>query len=81
MIQEVITYCVIALAVILAFLKIYREMFGKKRGRQENLKDHVITPQHHCSDCSAECTLRETTVAKKPDADLRKTSYQEIKGS
>ncbi len=81
MIQEVITYCIVALAVIMAFLKIYKVMFGKKRGRLENLKDHIITPQIHCSDCNAECILRETTILKEPDADLCKTSNQNIKGS
>jgi len=60
MIQEIITYLIIGLAVTLAGIKIYKKFWRKKIKKQNiDFKKDTISMQHNCSDCSAECMLRD----------------------
>jgi large-conductance mechanosensitive channel len=81
MLQEIITYIIVAFAVAFAIWKIYKKLAGKKK-KKVIYKDATYTPQHNCSDCAASCTLRdavpeirvenkelcETTVVKTKDS-------------
>lgn len=58
MLQEVITYMIIGSAVTIAVMKIIKR-FRKKKPQKVNLKKETFTMQHNCSDCSAECVLRD----------------------
>ena len=61
MIQEIITYIIIGSAVTVAVMKLIKKFSRKKRNKNEDLKDGKSTMQHNCSDCSAECILRDTS--------------------
>jgi len=61
MIQELITYAIIASALIFIFLR-FRKKFGKKKKKRKNVvskSEGYTYNQHNCSDCSAECVLRD----------------------
>lgn len=80
MLQEIITYLIIAIAVSLAVWKMYKKLSGKKKKPKQHKKTTLSAP-HNCSDCIADCSLRdavpavrqekeeicETTVIKKPN--------------
>lgn len=61
MLQEIITYLIIAAAVLWAVLKVYQRFF--KRPRQSakiNFRKDKISMVHNCTDCSAaDCELRD----------------------
>lgn len=59
MIQEIITYMIIGSAVTLAFFKIKKKLAGKKRKQKVNYNKDSFSMQHNCSECSAECMLRD----------------------
>ncbi|PIF05661.1 MAG: hypothetical protein CSA36_05660 [Draconibacterium sp.] len=56
MIQEIVTYIIITLAVVYVF---YR-FFGKKTKKTDSTFTRV-TYGHNCSDCSADCLSRDIT--------------------
>lgn len=61
MLQEIITYLIIATAVFWAVLKMYRRFF-KKPGESPriNFKKDKISMVHNCTDCAAaDCELRD----------------------
>ena len=61
MLQEIITYLIIAIAVIWAVVKMYRRIF-KKPGKPSkiNFKKDKISMVHNCTDCAAaDCELRD----------------------
>jgi len=60
MTQEIITYLIIAIAVVITVLKLMKK-FRKKRSKKTSTNYKKATMQHNCSDCSAECILRDTT--------------------
>ena len=62
MLQEIITYMIIGSAVTLAILKMARKLSGKKRNQKINFKKESMSTQHDCSDCSAECMLRNAAA-------------------
>lgn len=62
--QEIITYLIIAGAVIVAVLK-SRKKFRKKKRQTVNYKNAVINTNHNCSDCPAECILRDTVAPQQ----------------
>jgi hypothetical protein len=78
MLQEIITYIVIAVAVSIAVWKMYKTLSVKKKKPKQHKKTTLSAP-HNCSDCIADCSLRdavpivrqeneeicETTVVKK----------------
>lgn len=76
MIQEIITYIIVAAAVVFAFLKVFKKP-GKKRNPSvsKNLQKEKFTMQHNCDDCSAECMLRN---ASKPMLEKNKDLCREI---
>lgn len=62
MLQEIITYMIIGAALALAISKAVRKLRGKKkRVRKTNFQKETYSVQHNCSDCSAECMLRNAT--------------------
>ena len=62
MIQEIITYMIIGAAVALAVSKLIKK-FGRKKipEKQLNYQKDSFSVQHNCSDCSAECMLRNAS--------------------
>ncbi len=58
MIQEIITYFIIGVAVTAAFYK-FREKFGKKK-KVSKLKSGTCSSIEKCTDCPAECILRDS---------------------
>lgn len=76
MIQEIITYMIIGAAIALAIAKSIRKIKGKKNPQKKvNFKKDNFTLQHNCSDCSAECMLRN---ASKPLIEKNKKLCEEI---
>jgi hypothetical protein len=76
MIQEIITYMIIGAAIALAISKAIVKIKGKKRPRKKvDFKRDNFTLQHNCSDCSAECMLRN---ASKPLIEKNKELCKEI---
>ena len=63
MFQELLTYMIIGSAVTLAILKIAKKFNGKKKKSQVNFKKESLSMQHNCSDCSAECMLRNAAAS------------------
>ncbi|MCA1759699.1 MAG: hypothetical protein LC658_08000 [Bacteroidales bacterium] len=62
MIQEIITYLIIGAAIALAISKIIGKFKGRKTPRKKvSFQKDTITMQHNCSDCSAECMLRNAS--------------------
>ena len=65
MIQEIITYMIIGAAVALAVSKAIGKIKGKKSVQKNvNFQKDTFSMQHNCSDCSAECMLRDYQSAK-----------------
>jgi hypothetical protein len=62
MLQEIITYMLIGSAVTLAVLKISEKLRGKKKSQKLDFKKESFSMQHNCSDCSAECMLRDAAA-------------------
>ncbi len=58
MLQEVITYMIIGSAVTLAVLKVIKR-FSTKKSKKTNFQKDGIKLGHNCSECSAECVLRD----------------------
>ena len=58
MLQEIITYMIIGSAVTLAVMKIAKR-FRKKKPVKVNFKKEEVSMAHNCTDCSAECVLRD----------------------
>lgn len=64
MIQEIITYMIIGAAIAMAVSRIINKFKGKKRPEKKvDFKTESFALHHDCSDCSAECMLRN---AAKP---------------
>jgi len=60
MIQEIITYIIVAVAAGVTLFNFYKR-FRKKRVNKEKPDFKTATMQHNCSDCSAECILRDAS--------------------
>lgn len=58
MLQEIITYLIVGVAVTVAGIKIAKR-FSKKKPKKINFQKDKISMAHNCSDCSAECELRD----------------------
>jgi large-conductance mechanosensitive channel len=75
MIQEIITYAIVVFAVALTIQKTVKK-FKKKKSvpSDENLKAETSNTQHKCSDCIAECVLRDSVspALKTEDALCKK---------
>ncbi|HSM46756.1 MAG TPA: hypothetical protein VK872_03000 [Draconibacterium sp.] len=65
MIQEIITFMIIGAAVALAISKLIGKIKGKKRAQKKSdFKKESFKMVHNCSDCSAECMLRNEPKLK-----------------
>ncbi|NCB08324.1 MAG: hypothetical protein EOM73_09195 [Bacteroidia bacterium] len=62
--QEIITYLIITGAVVVAVLK-SRKKFRKKKQQALNYKNAALNKDHNCSDCMAECILRDTVAPQQ----------------
>lgn len=63
MAQEIITYLIIGIAVLVVVLKAKKKFW--KTNKKAKISNNTITGiqhQHNCSDCSAECILRDATT-------------------
>lgn len=74
MVQEIITYIIVALAVGFAGWKIYIKLAGKRRKKKFDFKKETFSMEHNCSDCAAECILRDSPALKKRNAGLCETT-------
>lgn len=79
MIQEILTYMILGSAVTVAVMKLTKKFSIKKRRKNTDLKKPKFTMQHNCSECSAECILRNSSkyvleadpsLCKKADMNL-----------
>ena len=60
MIQELITFLIVVIAVVIAVSKTVKKFSKKKKKKKGNLKSGSCqAEQHYCSDCTAECMLRD----------------------
>ena len=78
MFQEVITYMLIGSAVTIAVLKIKKKLTGKKRNQEIDFKNDEFSLKHNCSDCSADCMLRDasSSVLQQNDKLCKKTEIR-----
>lgn len=58
MIQEIITYIIVATAICIAIIKIRKKFTKKHVGKKPS--NNSKFSQHNCSECSADCMLRNT---------------------
>ena len=78
MFQEIVTYMLIVSAVTIAILKIRNKLTGKKRNQKMDVKKDEFSLKHNCSDCSADCMLRDasTSVLQQNDKLCKKTQIK-----
>lgn len=82
MIQEIITYVIVALAIGLAVYKIYKKLKRKKLLKSTEGKFESSAPQTACSDCIAECLLRDAPKKfKNENTRLCERSLEKVKCS
>ena len=63
MIQEIITFMIIGAAIALTISKALHKFRGKRKPvKKVDFKKDTFSLHHDCSDCSAECMIRD--VAK-----------------
>ncbi len=61
MVQEIITYIIVGAAFTWAISKIIKRFRPKKnRIKNTDFKKESFSMEHNCSDCSAECMLRNS---------------------
>lgn len=53
---------IIGSAITLAVLKISKKLGGKKKKQAVSFKKDTFSMQHNCTDCSAECMLRDAAT-------------------
>lgn len=58
MVQEILTYIIIAVAVAIAVWRIYKKLSRSKKKIKPD-KNLKYAPQHNCSDCIASCSIRD----------------------
>lgn len=66
MLQEIVTYLIVGIAVTVATLKIVAR-FKKKKPQKINYQKEKFTMAHDCGSCSADCMLRDATKSVKAD--------------
>ena len=66
--QEIITYLIIAAAVAVAVLKTRKKFRKKKRQLVVQSQKTVLNTNHNCSDCPAECILRDSVAPQRTNA-------------
>lgn len=72
MIQEVLTYMIIGAAIAMAVSQIIKKFRVKKTPEKKiNYQKEKFSYHHDCSDCSAECMLRDASKSViKENAEL-----------
>lgn len=60
MIQEIITYIIISFAIGVAVWKTVKKF---KKNKKTGLKEEQITMHHNCSNCPADCILRDASAS------------------
>jgi large-conductance mechanosensitive channel len=61
MIQEIITFMIIGAAIALTISKAINKFRGKRKpAKKVDFKKQSFSMHHDCSDCSAECMIRDT---------------------
>lgn len=80
MLQEIITYIIVAVAVGLALWKMYKKFSGGKRKKSKQVRKTITSAPHNCSDCIAECSLRDAVpVVRKENEELCETTVAKKK--
>jgi len=62
MIQEIITYLIIGIAVMIVVFKARKKFWKKSKKARINSEKITGDHQHNCPDCSAECILRDAAA-------------------
>ncbi len=79
MLQEIITYIIVAVAVGLALWKMYKKLSGKRKKTKQYRKAPSSAP-HNCSDCIADCSLRNAVPAvRQENEELCETTVKKKK--
>jgi len=74
MVQEILTYLIVIVAVLTAVIKTFKKLKGKKHKIKTDFRQASMGTQHNCSDCSAECMLRnKINPSIQTEIDLCKT--------
>ncbi len=82
MAQEIITYIIVAFAFGFAGFKSYRKLAKKKRNKITTVKNELSEVRNSCSDCLAECILRDLTPdGKNKNAVLCERTIENLKCS
>ena len=82
MAQEIIAYIIVAFAVCFAGFKIYNKLAKKKRNKKITVKNELSEVRNSCSDCLAECILRDLTPdVKSKNAQLCERTLENLKCS
>lgn len=74
MLQEVLTYVIVALAIGIALWKMYKKLAGKKSRKKPDFKNQTFTMEHNCQECIAECILRDSPALKRKNTELCDTT-------
>ena len=77
MIQEIITYMIIGAAVGVAVMK-FVQRFARKKPAKKAVSGKTISHAHNCTECSAECQLRDLPrmVIEKNGAECTKVEQK-----
>jgi hypothetical protein len=82
MVQKIITYVIISVAVGLAVFKSYKMLKRKKLLKLTDMKNDSYKTQTACPDCVAECILRDAPLKfKNENARLCEREMDKIKCS
>jgi uncharacterized membrane protein YraQ (UPF0718 family) len=82
MVQEIITYLIIVIAIGLAVFKIFKKLKRKKLLQSVDKKSGSSTSQSACSACLAECILRDVpSKFKNENEQLCERSLENVKCS
>lgn len=79
MLQEIITYLIVAGALLYAVSKFTKRFWRKKtQAKKVGFKTGKVSMKQNCSDCAADCMLRDAAKeARGKNADLcRKTEVK-----
>jgi large-conductance mechanosensitive channel len=61
MVQEIITYIIIAVAIAVAIRKLYKTLAMERKKKENPVTDH------NCSDCIADCKIRDASISVKQE--------------
>ena len=60
--QDIVTYMIVGAAVAIVLLKLAKQFLPKKQKKINYGDTKIADQQHNCSDCSAECLLRDLPI-------------------